>query len=225
LEGFRHENKYFISQAGYQFLRGRLAALMQTDPHAAREDGRYWIRSLYFDGYGQSALLDKRDGIQDREKFRIRFYDRDDSFIRLESKQKRNMLTRKVSAPLTREEAERIAAGDIWFLYGARNPLLRDFYLKSRTRLLRPTVLVDYDREAYLFQDVRITFDHNLHTGQYGVDLFDYGAMTLPVLPDDRVILEVKFDEDLPYAVRQLLKPVAAVRSAISKYELCRQMQ
>lgn len=80
---------------------------------------------------------------------------------------------------------------------------------KSRTRLLRPTVLVDYDREAYLFQDVRITFDHNLHTGQYGVDLFDYGAMTLPVLPDDRVILEVKFDEDLPYAVRQLLKPVA----------------
>lgn len=67
MEGFRHENKYFISQAGYQFLRGRLAALMQTDPHAAREDGRYWIRSLYFDGYGQSALLDKRDGIQDRE--------------------------------------------------------------------------------------------------------------------------------------------------------------
>lgn len=225
MEGFRHENKYYISRAGYQFLRGRLAAAMDTDSHAVRSDGRYFIRSLYFDDYLQSGLLDKVEGVKEREKFRIRFYNMDDSFIRLESKQKWTDLTRKESAPLTREQADRLLAGDLWGLYDAGHPLLRSFYLKARTRLLRPTVLVDYIREAYLFEDVRITFDLNLHTGQYHTDLFDPDFPTIPVLPDDRVILEIKFDEALPYAVRQLLSPVSAARSAISKYALCRQFQ
>lgn len=225
MEGFRHENKYFISQGGYLFLRGRLAAMMRTDPNATRGDGRYFIRSLYFDDYNQSALLDKVEGIETREKFRLRFYDMNDGYIRLESKQKHNQYTQKRAVPLSREQADRLLAGDFWFLYDTGDPLLREFYLKCRTRLLRPTVLVDYTREAYVFQDVRITFDLSLHTGNYQTNLFDPDAFTMPVLPGDRVILEVKFDEQLPYAVRQLLKPVAAVRCAISKYELCRQFQ
>ena len=84
MDGFRHENKYFISWAGYQFLRGRLAAMLETDSHAVQSDGRYKIRSLYFDDYKQSGLLDKVEGVETREKFRIRFYDMDDSFVRLE---------------------------------------------------------------------------------------------------------------------------------------------
>lgn len=225
MEGFRHENKYFIHEGGYRLLRSRLAAMMDTDAHASRTDGRYFVRSLYFDDYRQSGLLDKTGGVHTREKFRIRFYDMDDSFIRLESKQKHGQMTRKESAPLTREQAERLLAGDFWDLYGAGPPLLNHFYLKCRTRLLRPVVLVDYIREAYVFQDVRITFDLNLHTGNYYTGLFDPDFPTIPVLPDDRVILEVKFDESLPFAVRQLLRPVSAARSAISKYELCRQFQ
>ena len=43
MDGFRHENKYFISRAGYQFLRGRLAAMLETDSHAVQSDGRYKI--------------------------------------------------------------------------------------------------------------------------------------------------------------------------------------
>ena len=224
MDVFRHENKYFISTGGYEFLRGRLAAMLDTDPNA-RRNGLYFIRSLYFDDYNQSALLDKVEGIEAREKFRIRFYDMDDRFIRLESKQKRGQYTRKRAARLTREEADRLLAGDSWFLYDTGDKLLRDFYLKSRTHLLRPTVLVDYTREAYTFEDVRITFDLSLHTGQYQTALFDPGVFTMPVLPGDRVILEVKYDEALPYAVKQLLAPVSAVRCAISKYELCRQFQ
>ena len=138
MDGFRHENKYFISWAGYQFLRGRLAAMLETDSHAVQSDGRYKIRSLYFDDYKQSGLLDKVEGVETREKFRIRFYDMDDSFIRLESKQKHNQMTKKQAAPLTREQTDRLLAGDLWFLYDTGDPLLKSFYLKSRTRLLRP---------------------------------------------------------------------------------------
>lgn len=63
------------------------------------------------------------------------------------------------------------------------------------------------------------------HTGQYRTDLFSRDILTLPVLPSDRVILEVKYDDALPYFVRQLLKTTPAVRCAISKYELCRGLQ
>ena len=225
MEGFRHENKYFISQAGCQLLRSRLQALMERDPHAVQSTGTYLIRSLYFDDYRQSGLIDKVEGDQNREKFRIRLYNHNPAFIRMESKQKWTDLVRKESAPLTREQVEQILRGDLWSLYDSPHPLLRSFYLKSRTRILRPAVIVDYEREAYLFNDVRITFDMDLHTGNYAHNLFDPEYPTLPVFPDNRMILEVKFDEALPDAVFELLHGIPAARSAISKYALCRQFQ
>ena len=227
VEDYRHENKYFISMAGNQMLRTRLRAMMELDEHTRCEDGKYLVRSLYFDDYCQSGLLDKVEGIQNREKFRIRFYDYDDSFIRLEAKQKIGELTKKLAAPLTREQTDCILRGDTWFLYdaGASQPLLRNFYYKCRTRLLKPAVIVDYYREAYTFMDVRITFDMNLSSGAYRTDLFGRDIRTIPVFPSDRTIMEVKFDDALPYAVRQLLAPLSASRSAISKYELCRDFQ
>jgi len=224
LDGFRHEEKFFISTAGARMLQGRLRAGLPRDGHAG-EDGRYFIRSLYFDDYLQSGLLDKIEGVEKREKFRIRFYDMDDRFIRLELKQKIGSLTRKKSAPLTREQADAILAGDIWPFLNSEDPLLRHFYLMARTRLLRPAVIVDYTREAYVFRDVRITLDSGLHSGQYRTDLFSSEPFTLPVLPGDRLVLEVKYDDALPYTVRQLLRPLSASRCAISKYELCRGLQ
>ena len=224
MDGYRHENKFFISTAACRMLQGRLQAAMEQDEHTG-PDRRYLIRSLYFDDYLQSGLLDKVEGVEKREKFRIRFYDMDDRFIRLEAKQKVGSMTKKLSAPLTRAQADAILRGDFWDLYNSEHQLLRNFYLKARTRLLRPAVIVDYEREAYVFRDVRITFDHDLHSGHYSTDLFSRDILTLPVLPSDRVILEVKYDDALPYFVRQLLKTTPAARCAISKYELCRELQ
>ena len=204
MDGYRHENKFFISSAACRMLQGRLRAAMEQDEHTD-PDRRYLIRSLYLDDYLQSGLVDR--------------------FIRLESKQKVNTMTRKLSAPLTREQADAILRGDLWEFHRSEHELLRNFYLKARTRLLRPAVIVDYEREAYVFQDVRITFDHDLHTGNYATDLFSRDLFTLPVLPSDRVIMEVKYDDALPYFVRQLLKSTPAIRCAISKYELCRGLQ
>ncbi len=225
MNGFRYENKYFISTAGYLQLKSRLQAGMAKDAHVTHEDGNYFIRSLYFDDYLQSGLTDKVDGVEKREKFRIRFYDLDDSFIRLESKQKIGQMTKKLSAPLTREQVESICRGDTWWMYQSEHPLLRNFYLKHRTRLLKPTVLVDYYREAFIFKDVRITFDKHISSGRYALDLFGKNIATSPIFPSDRMVLEVKYDDALPYAVKRLLSGVPMARSAISKYELCRKIQ
>lgn len=225
MNGFRYENKYFISYAGYLQLKARLDAGLQKDGHITHPDGAYFIRSLYFDDFEQSGLLDKVEGVQKREKFRIRFYDLDDSFIRLECKQKLDQMTRKFSAPLTREQADAVLRGDVWWMCSSEHALIRHFYAKYRSSVLRPMVIVDYYREAYVFQDVRITFDRDIHSGRYSTELFNGNLPTVPVFPSDRMVIEVKYDDALPYAVRQLLKTVPLSRNAISKYELCRRMQ
>ncbi|MBQ9605076.1 MAG: VTC domain-containing protein, partial [Firmicutes bacterium] len=65
---YRHELKFEISTADYYTLRGRLKAVMQSDPHTV--DGKYLIRSIYFDNYRDKALLEKINGYAKREKFR-----------------------------------------------------------------------------------------------------------------------------------------------------------
>ena len=225
MDGLRYENKYFISHAAYVQLKTRIAAGLDTDSHALNSGGCYHIRSLYFDDVANSGLFDKVDGVEKREKFRIRLYNGDDSFIRLESKQKLGQMTRKLSAPLTREQTERILQGDIWWMWKSEHPLIRNFYLKMRTRLLRPAVIVDYDREPYVFQDVRITFDKDLRGGVHRYELFNNDLFTVAAMPSDRMILEVKYDEQLPYTVNKLLGTVPLARSAISKYEWCRRQQ
>lgn len=221
MDGLRHEDKYYISRAGYLQLKARLDAGLEKDSHITHSDGCYFIRSLYFDDYHRSGLLDKVDGVEHREKFRLRFYDMNDSFIRLESKQKWDQMTRKLSATLTREQADQLLAGDTWWMYDDPQPLMKQFYAKYRTRRLRPAVIVDYYREAYVFQDIRITFDSNIRSGRFASDPFDSALSTVPVMPSDRLVLEVKYDEALPYAVQQLLKTVPLARCAISKYALC----
>ena len=82
---YRHEKKYPISQGDYLALRQRLRPVMQPDPHAGAE-GVYSIQSVYFDNYRDKALREKIDGVQQREKFRIRYYNGDLSFVTLEKK-------------------------------------------------------------------------------------------------------------------------------------------
>ena len=224
MNGFRYENKYILTMAAYRMLRTRLRAMMEGDENV-NEEGEYFIRSLYFDDAFQTGLIDKREGTLLREKFRIRFYNHDDRFIRLESKQKHDYMTKKESATLTRAQVEKILDGDLWELYDTTQPLLKSFYLKSRLRRLRPAVIVDYVREAYVFEDVRITFDKDIRTANYATDLFDPDLLTVPVLPGDRLVMEVKYDDALPAAIARLLQPVPAARTAFSKYEMCRRFQ
>ena len=81
---YRHEWKHEISYADLLAIRARLRAIMQPDPHA--KDGRYLIRSLYFDNANVKALREKTDGVNMREKFRIRYYNNDPSVILLDRK-------------------------------------------------------------------------------------------------------------------------------------------
>ena len=222
----RHELKYHITPAELTVLRGVLAPVMQLDPNG-NENNEYHIRSLYFDTINDDALEEKIAGVGNRKKYRIRIYNFSDQVIKLECKSKYGDLISKQSVSIPRELAEQLIAGDPDGLQRMRHPLLHDVYREMRTRLLRPAVIVDYVREAYIHQaeEVRITFDKQVRTGLYSVDLFNPQIPTYPVFDDPVEILEVKFDEFLPSYLQSILSGITAQRSAVSKYTWCRRYE
>ena len=227
MKPYRHELKYYLSHADYAVLSRRLKIAMDRD-HFAQEDGNYFIRSLYFDDYQDSAFLDKMDGNDARDKYRIRIYNLRDDVIKLERKHKQGPYILKHSLSLSREECDALIAGDCLFLLQRREAFAKEMYVAFRTGALRPRVLVDYNREAYVFpyQDVRITFDKNIRTAYRSTALFDANAPTYPAADEYDLVMEIKFNEYLPGYIHTLVQPVInAQRSAISKYCLARKYE
>lgn len=219
----RHELKYYIDDLQYQILRNNLAAVLKPDRHAG-PDGCYHVRSLYFDDFKNTALADKISGTAHRSKYRMRIYNCSDAYIKFERKIKLDQYVCKENVRLTREEADRVIAGDVAFLAESEVPFLKRFYLESRSKLLRPVVLVDYNREAFVHPvgNVRITFDLDLHTNLGSVALFDPDVFTMGVSEGEGIILEVKFDDVLPQHIRGLFPNTIRPRYAIGKFALCR---
>lgn len=218
---YRHEWKHEINTADLLVLRRRVGAVARPDPHAA--GGRYLIRSLYFDTPSDKALREKTDGVNGREKFRIRYYNYDPSLIRLEKKTKRNGLGTKVSADLSRSEVRAILNGDLdWMLQSGR-PLVQEFFCKMTCQGLRPKTLVDYTREPYIYGpgNVRVTFDYDIRTGLGSTDFLDPDCPTIPA-GDAPIILEVKWDAFLPSVIRDAVQLKGRHTSAFSKYAACR---
>jgi hypothetical protein len=223
----RHEYKYHLNQGELACLRGVIRALLRPDPNGD-EHNEYHIRSLYFDSINNEAFEDKVAGVNHRKKYRLRTYKFRDDNIRLECKSKYNDLISKQSIKIPRELAEQLIAGDPSGLQFMRHPQLHDLFQEMRLNLLRPVVIVDYVREAYIHEaeEVRITFDKQLRTGLGSHDLFNPHIPTYPVFFDmPWEILEIKYNHVLPGYLQKLFSSVCAQRSAISKYVWCRRFE
>lgn len=225
-KAFRHELKYVISAGEHQILATRLKACLQQDYYAARNGGEYSIRSLYFDDPFDSAVWEKATGGNSRDKFRIRIYNLSDDVIKFERKHKEGQYIKKDSVSLTRDECDAILRGNPRCLLDKRDPFAAQLYGIMTSTQLRPKVIVDYEREPYVFpyEDVRITFDNNVRTAMRLTDLFDPNLPTYPVWSlRNCMILEVKFNTSLPQYVADLITVGAAQHTAASKYVFCRQ--
>ena len=154
----RHEHKYFISQADYLLLRSLLSSVLKRDSHSDR-NGEYFIRSLYFDDVYDTAYHTKMEGVEKRDKYRIRIYNCSDEAIFLERKHKEGEFIMKSSAQITRRLCEQLISGRADNLDKAKNPLLKEVFREIRLNGLKPVVIVDYAREAYMhpIENVRIT--------------------------------------------------------------------
>ena len=218
---WRHEWKHEINISDLIQLRHRLQTVMETDSHAV--DGKYEIRSLYFDTPGDKALREKMDGVNQREKFRLRYYNRDTSGIRLEKKSKRNGLGKKQSIGLTEDEARAILENQCRWMVDSGRPLVEELYCKMRFQGLRPKTIGDYMREPFTYApgNVRVTLDYQIRTGLNGIDFLNQDCVTVPA-GDAPAILEVKWDAFLPSVIRDIVQLEGRHTSAFSKYAACR---
>ncbi len=218
---YRHEWKHVISYQDLLSIRQRLRAVAESDPHAA--DGCYRIRSLYFDNLFDKALREKIDGVNMREKFRIRLYNGDPSLIKLEKKSKKNGLGTKFSAKLSAEEVQRIVDGDLNWMVESGRPLVQELYCKMKSQGMRPQTIVDYIREPFIYRpgNVRVTFDYNIRTGLSCTDFLNPDCLTIPA-GDAGIILEVKWDDYLPDIIRDAVQTPGRRATSFSKYAQCR---
>ena len=210
----RHELKHQINLREDLVLSQRLKKLFAHDKNAG-PGGTYRVTSLYFDTPYDSALREKMDGVNRREKFRLRYYGTDTSFIRLEKKYKVHSLCGKRSARMTQEQAEKLLSGSYEFLLDSGEPLFIELY--------RPKAIVRYDREAFLYApgNVRITLDRGIRTGLGNVDFLNPEIFCLRAM-EPGTVLEVKYDAFLPELVRMAVQVPGRQAVACSKYALCR---
>lgn len=217
----RHEWKHEITAADRLVLSSRLSAAARRDGHG--QNGRYEIRSLYFDDSRDTALREKLDGVARREKFRIRYYNGDASYICLEKKVKWDGLCGKRSVLLSTQEVQLLLDGNLGWMPSSGRPLIQELYWKMKANGLRPRTLVDYTRDAYVFPagNVRVTLDFNIRTGLGSTDFLNPSAITVPA-GDAPAILEVKWDEFLPDIIRDAVQLPGRHTSSFSKYAACR---
>ena len=218
---YRHEVKHLINQADAISIRRNLSAVAQTDPHV-QADGSYTIRSLYFDDISNTALWEKLDGVNERRKFRMRYYNDDLSFIMLECKQKRDNVGCKLQQRLTQDEVKRIMNGDIDWMAGSGKPLLVTLYVEMKAKGLRPKCVVEYRRIPFVYGpgNVRVTIDWNIRTGISG-EFLDPEGLTIPV-DGNPMLLEVKWDDFLPNVIKRAVALKGRGQGAFSKYAACR---
>lgn len=220
---FRHELKYLISTAEMQLLRNRVCCLLKPDVHSG-PGGIYSIRSLYFDDYQNRCFYENENGVDPREKFRIRIYNHSSEKITLECKRKECGKTLKTSCPLTVAQTLVLIEGKILPDLENQPPLLRRLTVEMLTRKMKPVVIVEYDRVPYVCKNgnVRITFDTNISTSKAIGSFLDPVIQKCPVLMRGQQLLEVKYDEYMPDPIYRSMQLGDLQQTAFSKYYICR---
>ncbi len=218
---YRNELKFYINAYQKNVMANKLNNICQRDSFSDAAGG-YLVSSLYFDDYNQSAIFDKLSGVRDRKKFRVRIYNYQSNVIKLERKIKRGIVTNKSHIQISKEEYNSLISGDVSFLRQIDDIVAKDFYLYYRTKNLRPRVVVEYRREAFIYKygAVRITFDYLLKAGVFQKDLFSNGYM-ISAIPPDQIILEVKYSGYFPVVIRNIIQIYNLQWQSSSKYVKC----
>ena len=220
---YRNEIKYLVSETQLVLLENRIRNLIQPDRHAGA-DGTYQIRSLYFDDLENTYYRENEMGTDPREKFRIRIYNGDPGRISLELKKKQHSMTQKLSCLLTEEQCRELMAGRPLPADPSYPPVLQKMNLLMKTRLLKPKVIVEYDRTPFVEKlgNTRVTLDRNIRSSNAAASFLEKRVPARPIMPAGKQILEVKYDEFLPDYLYRNLQLSHLRQTTFSKYYLCR---
>ena len=225
MPSYRYENKYVINKYIYESLRRDLSLVMKLDPHSISKDISYNISSLYYDDIDDSAYIEKVDGVEYRKKYRIRIYNGDIDTCKLECKYKDENMTYKQDCKLNKKNLEYLLKGEFNKIK-FKDELLSKFIIDSKLYKLKPSVIVDYARLAYIYpySEVRITFDSLIKSGKYD-DFINRDIVRVDCLESDQIVLEVKYNEMLPEHIQTILNQYNLTLGSLSKFALCEEFK
>lgn len=215
---YRHEYKYIIDAKEDALLSGIARGIMERDAHT-ESDGKYLIRSLYFDTVNDRCLYENANGFDPRWKFRIRYYNNDTSYISLEKKSKIRGMTKKESCRLSAEEVLELI-GDKRGNIVSDKKLVNELIMQG----LMPKVIITYEREPFIYPagNVRVTFDRSISSAAVSDEFLTGNYPTRPVMEKGRQIMEVKWDEVFPGYIKDSLNVSNLIQTAYSKYYMGR---
>ena len=220
-EEYRTEDKYIISTGQMLILKSKLNSLMSIDKNTT--NGSYNVRSLYFDDYNNKCYWDNENGVEPRQKYRIRIYNESINCINIEIKNKIQGQISKFKTEINIEQAKQLIKKQYKNI-SLDNIILKNFVEKIETELYHPVVIVDYIRSPYVYQlgNIRITFDTNISCSKNISKFFDGNIDKIPILPIGMNLMEVKYKEDLPDFISKTLDIGNLQRTKFSKYYMCR---
>lgn len=222
MSDMRHEDKYICSDKQLRLIEERIRTVMVPDEN---QDGdSYRIRSLYFDTADDRFYQESLNGVERRRKYRIRFYNHNDDFVRLERKDTVGRLKKKYSTAVDKNFVKTIIEdGSFPEIDRTREDdegLFTELYAMNRTEGLRPVTVVDYFRTAYTYPagNIRITLDRDISCTHRTEEFFDGHALMYPVMPYGKHVLEIKYDSILPGFIISMLDIGSLERISFSKY-------
>ncbi|PHV69351.1 molecular chaperone [Sporanaerobium hydrogeniformans] len=211
----RVEKKYLLTADKYEQLLEAIEPYMMRD-----EYGEHTIGNIYYDTATYELISRSIEKPKYKEKLRLRSYGipnkQDKVYLELKKKYKGTVFKRRIS--LTLEEAERYLEKGI--RPQKENQILKEldyfiaFYKPS------PKVYIAYDRTAYFGKEdnaIRITFDHNIRSRQYALNL-GAGTQGEMILNKDQYLMEIKVTGAIPMWLTRILSRLEIYPSSFSKY-------
>ena len=221
LKTFRHEFKYIISYEDMMNLRKKLNNVLEID----RNSEGYLIRSLYFDSVEDDDYYDKLGGEINRKKIRLRIYEPNTDFVKLEIKAKYDIHQLKKSLILNRKAAEELINENYGILLNYDNETAREAYMILRTGTYKPKIIIEYKRVAYLTATTtRITFDFDIKCSNDIHNFFNEKINYNNLTSKKDIVLEVKFDRFLEPHISNILADYSSNNQSVSKYVMGRNL-
>ncbi len=222
----RFELKYIITLKQAEAFKKSLLPFLVPDQYG-NSSGKYTLNSLYYDSPDLTCYWEKEYGIKFRRKLRIRHYVTGEPFtdetpVFLEIKQRVDRVTQKRRAVLPYAEALRLVNDrQIPDYQPEDEAVIEEIYAFVWQYNLIPMSFVRYDRQAFMGTEydigLRVTFDTDLTFQPYPLHLHEQ-PVGLPMLSTNKVVMEIKINERMPFWLTDLISAHNLTMERISKY-------
>ena len=223
----RFELKYLLNEEVALGIRAFVSSYLELDEYAVgKPNNSYTIHSLYLDSDDLRLYWGTINGVKNRYKLRLRFYN-EKSPVFFEIKRRMNNCIMKQRAGVKREHVQDVLSGIIRPDFLAKNDskslqAAQNFIYLMQSVHAQPKVHISYLREAWVTPEnnsIRLTFDRAVSAEREIVPNLkeDVSKSTRTELAK-HVILELKFTGRYPHWFRDIVETFNLTQTGAAKY-------